>query len=89
MIKTNLPPYFILPRNIKINSVLKILIQNKFMEYLPEEVRGSLKMDLIFDKEGLLESTEDKTLYFIDSSMFRKSIFKLKQDQELDFDEEE
>ena len=63
--------------------------KNKFMEYLPEEVRGSLKMDLIFDKEGLLESTEDKTLYFIDSSMFRKSIFKLKQDQELDFDEEE
>lgn len=63
--------------------------KNKFMEYLPEEVRGSLKMDLIFDKEGLLESTEDKSLYFIDSSMFRKSLFKLKQEQDLDFEEEE
>lgn len=52
--------------------------KNKFMEYLPEEVRGSLKMDLIFDKEALLEATLDKSLYFIDSSMFRKAMFKIK-----------
>ena len=57
------------------------------MEYLPEEVRGSLKMDLIFDKEALLESTEDKTLYFMEKSMFRKAFFRFKQEKNLDVSE--
>lgn len=61
--------------------------KNKFMEYLPEEVRGSLKMDLIFDKEALLESTEDKTLYFMEKSMFRKAFFRFKQEKNLDVSE--
>lgn len=50
--------------------------KNKFIEYLPEEVRGYLKMDLLFDKEALLDSTLTKSIHFIEESQFRKSIFK-------------
>ena len=45
------------------------------MQFLPEEVRGSLKMELIFDKEALLEATGDKMINFINESKFRKNIF--------------
>jgi len=62
--------------------------KNKFMEYLPEEVRGSLKMDIIFDKEALLDATLDKSLYYIDSSMFRKIMFKFKTTIDLDEEDE-
>lgn len=62
--------------------------KNKFMEYLPEDVRGSLKMDLIFDKEALLEATSDRSLYFIGSSNFRKRIF-LDRFQDSDDEDEE
>lgn len=55
--------------------------KNKFMEYLPEEVRGFLKMDLIFDKEALLEATFNKSIYFIESSQFRKNIFRFKEEE--------
>ena len=58
--------------------------KNKFMEYLPEEVRGSLKMDLIFDKEALLDATLDKSLYFIGSSQFRKRVFRFREESEFD-----
>jgi ATP-dependent Lhr-like helicase len=60
--------------------------KNKFMEYLPHEVRGALKMDLIFDKEALLEATTNKSLYFIGSSMFRKRVFRFRDDE---FDKED
>lgn len=50
--------------------------KNKFIEYLPEEVRGYLKMDLLFDKEALLDATLDKSIHFIKESQFRKSVFK-------------
>ena len=50
--------------------------KNKFMDYLPEEVRGYLKMDLLFDKEALLDATLGKSINFIQESKFRKSIFK-------------
>lgn len=63
--------------------------KNKFMEYLPDEVRGYLKMDIIFDKEALLELTADKSIYFIDSSMFRKSMFKIKNMVNLDEEDED
>lgn len=56
--------------------------KNKFMEYLPEEVRGSLKMDLIFDKKALLDATLDKSLYFIESSQFRKRVFRFREEFE-------
>ena len=49
--------------------------KNKFMEFLPENVRGSLKMDIIFDKKGLIESTADKSINFIEKSEFRKAVF--------------
>ena len=49
--------------------------KNKFIEYLPEEVRGYLKMDLLFDKDALIEATLNKSLYFIEESQFRKNMF--------------
>lgn len=49
--------------------------KNKFMEFLPKDVRGSLKMDIIFDKEALLDATRDKHINFIKKSQFRKNIF--------------
>jgi len=61
--------------------------KNKFMEYLPKEVKGYLKMNLIFDKRALLEATEDKSLYFIDNSMFRKVIMGFRKNQYLDAEE--
>ena len=50
--------------------------KNKFIEYLPEEVRGSLKMNLLFDGEALIESTNDKMINFISESQFRKNMFR-------------
>lgn len=50
--------------------------KNKFMQYLPEEVRGQLKMNIIFDKNALLDATLDKSISFIGESAFRKSINK-------------
>lgn len=50
--------------------------KNKFIKYLPEEIRGKLKMDVIFDKKALINSTINKSIYFIDESTFRKNMFK-------------
>lgn len=50
--------------------------KNKFIDYLPEEVRGYLKMDLLFDKEALLDATLTKSIHFIKESQFRKTVFK-------------
>jgi len=49
--------------------------KNKFIEFLPENIRGSLKMDILFDKEALLEATDNRMINFINESKFRKSIF--------------
>ena len=49
--------------------------KNKFIDYLPEEVRGYLKMNLLFDKEALLDATLTKSIHFIEESSFRKTIF--------------
>ena len=61
--------------------------KNKFMDYLPKDERGALKMDILFDKEALLESTSNKTLYFFENSSFRKTVFWPHSDVELDEDE--
>ena len=50
--------------------------KNKFIEFLPENIRGVLKMDLLFDKEALLEATNDKMINFINESQFRKNLFE-------------
>ena len=50
--------------------------KNKFIQYLPAELKGSLKMDLIFDRDALLAATCDKSINFITQSEFRKAIFK-------------
>ena len=63
--------------------------KNKFMEFLPEEVRGSLKMDIIFDKDALLDATLDKSIYFIQSSEFRKRVFKFREDYDEENKEDE
>ena len=49
--------------------------KNKFIEFLPADVKGSLKMHILFDKEALLEATEDKMINFIEESQFRKNMF--------------
>ena len=54
--------------------------KNKFIRYLPENLRSDLKMNLIFDKDALLKSTADKTINFIEDSKFRKGIFKQMKD---------
>ena len=55
--------------------------KNKFMEFLPSEVRGSLKMNLLFDSEALIDATCDKSINFIKESSFRKNIFKFKDNR--------
>ncbi|WP_461463494.1 DEAD/DEAH box helicase [Methanobrevibacter sp.] len=55
--------------------------KNKFMEYLPEEVRGQLKMNLLFDKEALIEATIDKKINFIVESKFRKNLFRYEKEE--------
>ena len=45
-----------------LDSLTESFKKNKFMEFLPENVRGSLKMDIIFDKKGLIESQLIKVL---------------------------
>lgn len=50
--------------------------KNKFIDYLPEEVRGQLKMDLLFDKDALIDATLTKSIHFIEESKFRKNMFR-------------
>ena len=50
--------------------------KNKFIEFLPAEVKGSLKMNILFDKKALLEATDGKMINFIDESHFRKNMFR-------------
>ena len=49
--------------------------KNKFLQYLPKDIRKNVKMDIIFDKESLLKATHDKSINFISESAFRKTIF--------------
>lgn len=49
--------------------------KNKFIEFLPDKVRGSLKMDILFDKEALIDATIDKSINFLNESQFRKNVF--------------
>ena len=56
--------------------------KNKFIEFLPEDVRGSLKMDILFDKDALLEATGDKMINFIEVSQFRKNMFQYMKGEE-------
>lgn len=57
--------------------------KNKFIEYLPEEVSGHLKMNLLFDKDALLEATIDKKINFLDESKFRKNMFRYEKEKTL------
>lgn len=50
--------------------------KNKFIKFLPDEMRAQLKMNLIFDPNGLIHSTRDKSINFIENSQFRKTLFK-------------
>lgn len=59
-----------------LDELTKSFKKNKFMQYLPEQLRARLKIDVIFDKEELLMATADKSINFIEESKFRKTIFK-------------
>ena len=61
--------------------------KNKFIEFLPPEVRGSLKMNLLFDSEALIDATCDKSINFIKESSFRKNMFKFKDKRANDEDD--
>lgn len=57
--------------------------KNKFIEFLPDEVKGSLKMNILFDKEALLKYTSGKMINYIDESKFRKNLFRyVKEDDD-------
>ena len=63
-------------RNISMMN-LKNLI-NKFIEYLPDENCGKLKMDILFDKNGLIDLCNNNIIYFMNNNEFFKYISKSK-----------
>ncbi len=62
--------------NAMLDNLTTSFKKNKFMEFLPDNVRGNLKMNLIFDRDALIKATCDKMINFIEVSQFRKKIFK-------------
>ena len=59
-----------------IDDITQNFVKNKFINYLPEKNRGKLKMDLLFDKEGLLNVTEDNMIYFMDEEIDASKLFE-------------
>jgi len=60
-----------------IDDITQKFLKNKFINYLPEKNRGKLKMDLLFDKEGLLNVTENNMIYFMDNETDASKLFKI------------
>ena len=48
-----------------IDEVSQDFKKNKFINYLSPEDRADLKMNLFFDREGLLDLFENNMIYFI------------------------
>ncbi|NMC68248.1 MAG: DEAD/DEAH box helicase [Spirochaetales bacterium] len=49
-------------------------IKNKFIYQLPYEDQAMLKMEILYDKEGLLRVLDENSLVLIDSAAFMRSI---------------
>lgn len=60
------------------NDELKKFNKNKFIEYLPDENCGKLKMDILFDKNGLIDLCNNNIIYFMNNNEFFKYISKSK-----------
>jgi len=48
--------------------------KNKFIYQLPYEDQAMLKMEILYDKEGLLRVLDENSLVLIDSAAFMQSI---------------
>ena len=52
------------------------LRKNKFINYLPEENSGRLKMDLLYDPNGLIDLILDNEISYIENNSIYKSLAK-------------
>lgn len=52
------------------------LRKNKFINYLPEENSGRLKMDLLYDQSGLIDLIRNNEISYIDNNSIHKSLAK-------------
>lgn len=60
------------------NDELEAFKKNKFIEYLPDENCGKLKMDILFDKNGLIDLSNNNMIYFMDNNEIFKYLSKSK-----------
>ena len=60
-----------------IDEVSQDFKKNKFINYLSPEDRADLKMNLFFDREGLLDLCENNMIYFISNSSFKQDYLSL------------
>lgn len=61
------------------NDKLESFNKNKFIEYLPDENCGKLKMDILYDKEGLIDLSKNNMVYYMDNNEIYKYLFKSKK----------
>lgn len=69
------------------NDELKSFKKNKFIEYLPDENCGKLKMDILFDKEGLIDLCSKNMVYFMANNVIYKYFTKSKSKQKNETDD--
>ena len=55
-----------------IDEVSQEFKKNKFINYLSPQDRADLKMNLFFDREGLMDLCKDNMVYFIEESTFKQ-----------------
>ena len=60
------------------NDETEAFKKNKFIEYLPEENCGRLKMDILYDKEGLIDLSKNNMIHYIDNNEIYKYLIKSK-----------
>ena len=60
------------------NDELEAFEKNKFIEYLPDENCGKLKMDILYDKEGLIDLSKNNMIFYIDNNEIYKYLSKSK-----------
>ena len=60
------------------NDELEAFKKNKFIEYLPDENCGKLKMDILFDKNGLIDLCNNNMIYFTNNNELFKHIIPSK-----------
>ena len=60
-----------------IDEVSQDFKKNKFINYLSPEDRADLKMNLFFDRDGLLDLCENNMIYFISNSSFKQDYLSL------------